>query len=59
MEQNETILVSGRIVAEFEDDAGEYLAGKAEFICTPESAAVMPACSAAAPLNNLVEGKSS
>ena len=59
MEPNETILVSGRIVAEFEDDAGECLAGKAEFVCAPGSTAVLQGSSAAPPLNDVVEGKSS
>jgi hypothetical protein len=33
MEQNETILISGRIVAEFEDDANQFLSGAAELAC--------------------------
>ena len=35
MDPKETILVSGRIVAEFEDDASQFPSGKAEFVGEP------------------------
>jgi len=45
MEPNETTLVSGRIVAEFEEDAAPFLSGEAEFVRAPETTAVMPTTS--------------
>jgi hypothetical protein len=32
MEEKETMILSGRIVAEFEDEAGQFLDGEAEFV---------------------------
>jgi len=55
MEPNETTLVSGRIVAEFEEDAGHFLSGEAEFVRAPETTAVMPATSAIPQTNNVVQ----
>ncbi len=43
MDQIETILVSGRIVAEFGDDASQFLSGEAEFVGIPEKKGVTPA----------------
>ena len=51
MEPNETTLISGRIVAEFEDDASQFLAGEAEFVRAPETTAVMPATGPGTPAN--------
>jgi hypothetical protein len=42
MEPNETTLISGRIVTEFEDDASQFLAGEAEFVHAVEAPAVTP-----------------
>ena len=42
MEPDNTILVSGQIVAEFEDDAGQFLAGAAEFVSAPETTVASP-----------------
>jgi hypothetical protein len=42
MEPNDTILTSGRIVAEFEDDASQFLVGEAEFVRTPNAIPVLP-----------------
>ena len=42
MDQIETILVSGRIVAEFGDDASQFLSGEAEFVGIPEKKGVTP-----------------
>jgi len=36
MDRDETILVSGRIVAEFDEVASHFLAGAAEYIRPPE-----------------------
>ena len=58
MEPNETTLVSGRIVAEFEDDASQFLAGEAEFVRAPETKTSMPVTAPAPPANGAVQGKS-
>jgi len=42
MEPNETTLISGRIVAEFEDDASQFLEGEAEFVSPPDTIPVLP-----------------
>jgi hypothetical protein len=57
VEPNETILVSGRIVAEFEDDATQFLAGEAEYVCGPETTAVVPATASAPPTNGVAQEK--
>ena len=57
MEPNETTLISGRIVAEFEDDAGQFLAGEAEFVRPPETVAVVPATASVPPPHGAVQGK--
>jgi len=43
MEPNETTLISGRILAEFEDDASQFQSGEAEFVGAAETTAVIPA----------------
>ena len=50
-------LVSGRIVAEFEDDASQFLSGEPEFVRAPEPTAVMPATAAVPPASDGVQGK--
>ena len=55
MEQNETILVSGRLVAEFEDDASPFLAGAAEYVGASEMTAKVPASSAIPPANDAIQ----
>ncbi len=51
MEPNETALISGQIVAEFEDDASQFLAGEPEYLRAPETTAGGPV-PAAVPLTN-------
>jgi hypothetical protein len=44
MEANETTLISGRILAEFEEDASQFLVGESEYVSVPTAApAVQPA----------------
>ena len=45
MDPIETILVSGRIVAEFEDDASQFLSAEPEFVGVPETKGIAPATS--------------
>lgn len=59
MEPNETTLISGRIVAEFEDDAGQFLAGEPEFVRAPETAAPVPATVPVPTANGAAQGKPS
>lgn len=43
MEPNEsTIIITGRILAEFEEDASQFLSGEPEFVSVPENAMVKP-----------------
>jgi hypothetical protein len=57
MQADETILVSGRIVAEFEDDASQFLAGKAEFVCASETAVITPTTASVPPAIEAVQIK--
>lgn len=42
MEPDSTILISGQIVAEFEDDAGQFLTGAPEFVDALETTITSP-----------------
>jgi hypothetical protein len=57
MQPDETILVSGHIVAEFEDDASQFLAGNAEFVGASETAVIMPTTAPAPPAIDAVQTK--
>jgi hypothetical protein len=57
MELDETTLVSGRILAEFEDDASQFLSGISDYVRAPETTAVMPALSLVPTANGLVQEK--
>jgi hypothetical protein len=57
MEPNETTLISGRLIAEFEDDAAQFLAGEAEFVRTQETTAVVPATPFVPPTNGAAQEK--
>jgi len=59
MEPTETTTISGRIVAEFEDDAGPFLSGAAEFVEAPETTPIMPATTVVPPPLDTAQGKSS
>jgi hypothetical protein len=55
MEPDETT-VSGRIVAEFEDDASDFLAGEPEFVSTSPAAPPVPSTSST-PVSDVAPGK--
>jgi hypothetical protein len=57
MEPEETMLVSGRIVAEFADDASKFLDGAAEFARVAELPGVMTEPNSILPTNALSHGK--
>ncbi len=57
MQPDETILVSGRIIAEFEEDASQFLAGKAEFVRASETAMLTPTPSPVTPANDTAHTK--
>jgi hypothetical protein len=57
MQPDETILISGRVVAEFKDDASQFLGGEAEFVRAPETAAVVPLTSSVLPVNDAVQDR--
>lgn len=58
MEPNETILVSGRIIAEFEDDASPCLASETEVVRATETPVVVPP-NAAPPANDAGQARPS